>query len=163
MSLLAEEMPNLEEIVLSGNRLTFSQSITYCKFERLQVLVLNNTGVSLTDLASIGAVVPDLKELYLQKNHLGGTGALEVEIMTNGRSQYQHLRKLDISYNQFRWTTILEQFGQLPNLVHLNASHNVIVELFTREEHHASSSSKSSLSFENLHLLSLEGNLYVCI
>ena len=70
---LAEEFPRLEALDLTGMRPTSwswdeTDSTKRGGFERLKVLVLNDTNITWQEMCSLSVYLPELRELYLNLN-----------------------------------------------------------------------------------------------
>ncbi len=75
MLTLADALPKLEHLVLSGNRLVFDvPSSSNVAFPLVTSLVLNQTNLTWTDVQRVcSAHFPQLRELYVASNELTDT------------------------------------------------------------------------------------------
>lgn len=126
---LAEEFPRLEALDLSGMRPTQwtvdeADSATRSGFERLKVLVLNDTNITWQEACSLSAYLPELRELYLNSN------GIETFHLTSEYSPFPKLHTLSLDGNAVKdWSEVAEVGRALPNLQKLHLCQNQLREI----------------------------------
>ncbi|KAF4035455.1 Ubiquitin-like domain [Phytophthora infestans] len=146
------ELPLLETLILSGNKLTIEEENDSSKlaiFENLKVLVLSYT---LLSWKNVGAIItrhlPKLEQLHVVGNEYEDDQLTEWE-PTGG--WLETLSVLDLSLNRLKsWSKVLQVVGEFANLSQLFLHGNQIVTLVADVK---------PTSFQQLTTLSLSENL----
>ncbi|KAI9982665.1 hypothetical protein PInf_008642 [Phytophthora infestans] len=146
------ELPLLETLILSGNKLTIEEENDSSKlaiFENLKVLVLSYT---LLSWKNVGAIItrhlPKLEQLHVVGNEYEDNQLTEWE-PTGG--WLETLSVLDLSLNRLKsWSKVLQVVGEFANLSQLFLHGNQIVTLVADVK---------PTSFQQLTTLSLSENL----
>ncbi|KAI9982646.1 hypothetical protein PInf_008618 [Phytophthora infestans] len=146
------ELPLLETLILSGNKLTIEEENDSSKlaiFENLKVLVPSYT---LLSWKNVGAIItrhlPKLEQLHVVGNEYEDDQLTEWE-PTGG--WLETLSVLDLSLNRLKsWSKVLQGAGEFPNLSQLFLHGNRIVTLVADVK---------PTSFQQLTTLSLSENL----
>lgn len=131
---VARELPALETLILSGNRLQLDDSDCDCDefvFPRVKTLVLNQTLVTCADVRRLlDRHFPQVVELHLVENELTDAD-LDALVHHERRPWMETLEVLDVSQNHLRsWSKLLDTVGrQLPSLKQLVANANQISTL----------------------------------
>lgn len=111
------QFPNLEELDLSNNNITWSSSESYLNLRRLKVLNLENTSLIEVDILED---LKDLTEIFLSNNKI----LLKAEIFETLKNlKTLELRNADLKVFSFEFLTI--------NLEKLDLSNNVISRLLS--------------------------------
>jgi Leucine-rich repeat (LRR) protein len=168
---LIHELPLLESLILSGNRLIYDiqeKELEKKLFTKIQVLVLNNTSISWKQIKEIVKChFSSLKELYVAENEIKDDDlVLPLSFCSSSLSELpETLETLDLSHNLLQdWQTICKAFGSLTNLKQLVLNGNQIQTIVTKNASSTTSaipivSSVSSVPFSNLESISLTDNL----
>ncbi|XP_038050719.1 NLR family CARD domain-containing protein 4-like isoform X2 [Patiria miniata] len=128
---IAESLPNLVELDLSDNELCGTATLWCAQLKQLKTLTklglrrCSLNGQDMKDIADSLRELPNLGELDLSVNHLGGTAALWCMHL----KQFKSLRKLVLngcSLNGQDMKHVAESLGDLPNLVDLDLSWNTL-------------------------------------
>ena len=126
---LAEEFPRLEALDLTGMRPTSwswdeTNSTKRGGFERLKVLVLNDTNITWQEMCSLSVYLPELRELYLNLN------GIETFRRKGKDSPFPKLHTLSLDGNAVKdWSEVEELGRSLPNLQKLHLSQNALREI----------------------------------
>ena len=94
-------------------------------FERLKVLVLNQTGTKWNDALALMKGAPNVEELHLCGNEIERLDTTDEERTT----RFQKLRALDLSENAIRWKDVRDFAQDLPALVHLVLNNTAVASV----------------------------------
>ena len=125
---IGEEFPTLEALDLSGIRLgDWTKASSMCaRFEKLKVLVLNDSMVKWRDVRALSSLMPEIEELHLNGNNISSF-AMDID---DGANVFPKLRTLSVDGNALSdWSEIEELGRQLPWLEKLHASQNALAEI----------------------------------
>ncbi|GLD99409.1 hypothetical protein PINS_up008128 [Pythium insidiosum] len=161
---LLEELPLLDTLILSGNRLRYDVDTAGSTAERrvpqLKRLVLNQTSTDWKTLTTLlGRHFPMLQELYFAGNGIRDTDLQDIDLAPSDTALSHEwlasLETLDLSDNALRsWKTLQTQLGQFTsNLKQLVLNNNRISTLAT------GSDASLPAAFQALMALSLNDNL----
>lgn len=174
---IVQELPALETLILSGNRLQYDLPIatagnvqeqevvsTLWRFPNVKNLVLNQTLVRWKDLlVLLDRHFPQIEELYLVDNEYSDADFALLSEAKESRTQQtqswmQTLEVLDLSQNRLRsWTTLQETVGaSLVNLKQLVVNGNDVSTLVTTTS--GSSTAGVVEAFQQLRALSISDN-----
>ncbi|KAF8115412.1 hypothetical protein N665_0027s0028 [Sinapis alba] len=149
---LCEQLPALTTLNLSYNSLS-SQVTSLPQLKNIRVLVLNNTGLSWTQVEDLRPSLPALEELHLMGNMISSiTSTSSSEDQT-----FDSLRLLNLEDNCIsEWSEVLK-LSQLPCLEHLYLNKNKLSRIF-HSVNGNESPKKSSDPFPSLRCLLLGAN-----
>ncbi|XP_022085566.1 NACHT, LRR and PYD domains-containing protein 3-like isoform X4 [Acanthaster planci] len=123
------DLPSLVTLNFSGNNLTgtaelWCKEVRWCKtLQRLQLSSCSLNGQDMGHIAELLSSLPNLVELNLFGNNLGGTARCWCSHMRNFKT-LQRLQLSSCSLNGQDMVHVAESAGALPNLVALNLSEN---------------------------------------
>lgn len=174
---IVQELPALETLILSGNRLQYDLPVaaagnvqeqevvsTLWRFSNVKNLVLNQTLVRWKDLlVLLDRHFPQIEELHLVENEYSDADFALLSEVKESRTQQtqtwmQTLEVLDLSQNRLRsWTTLRETVGaSLVNLKQLVVNGNDISTLVTTTSENSTAGVVEA--FQQLRALSISDN-----
>ncbi|OQR94767.1 tubulin-specific chaperone E [Thraustotheca clavata] len=120
---LAEELPKLEELVLSGNRLCYDVEDMSIVFPNVKSLVLNDMNMTWSEIHRVcHNHFPNLKELYAVSNGIDDSQLSEKE-----SQWFAALELIDLSHNSIsNWSAVEASLGSISSLKHLILNGNQV-------------------------------------
>ncbi|VVA94930.1 unnamed protein product [Arabis nemorensis] len=148
---LCEQLPALTTLNLSSNSL--SNDVTCLpQLKNIRVLVLNNSGMSWTQVEKLRLSLPDIEELHLMGNMISAITSTSSE-----NQAFNSLRLLNLDDNCIsEWNEVLK-LSQLPCLEQLYLNKNKLSNI-VHSVNDNESSKKSSDPFPSLRCLLLGAN-----
>lgn len=149
---LCEQLPSLTTLNLSYNSLS-SEVTSLPQLKNIRVLVLNNTGVSWTQVEKLRPSLPALEELHLMGNMISSITSTS----SSEDESFNSLRLLNLEDNCIlEWSEVLK-LSQLPCLEHLYLNKNKLSRIF-HSVNGNESPNKGSEQFPSLRCLLLGAN-----
>ncbi|CAH8359323.1 unnamed protein product [Eruca vesicaria subsp. sativa] len=149
---LCEQLPALTTLNLSYNSLS-SEVTSLPQLKNIRVLVLNNTGLSWTQVEKLRPSLPALEELHLMGNMISSITSTS----SSDDQVFNSLRLLNLEDNCIsEWSEVLK-LSKLPCLEHLYLNKNKLSRIF-HSVNGNESSTNSSVPFPSLRCLLLGAN-----
>ncbi|CAA7052339.1 unnamed protein product [Microthlaspi erraticum] len=149
---LCEQLPALTTLNLSCNSLS-SDVTSLPQLKNIRVLVLNNTGLSWTQVEHLRRLLPGLEEVHLMGNMISAITSTS----SSDDEAFKALRLLNLDDNCIsEWSEVLK-LSQLPCLEQLYLNKNKLSRIFHSANSYESSN-ESSDAFPSLRCLLLGAN-----